>query len=138
MLATPEEFRNVGRQPRDRLGLGEIDSGGVFPSKCLLKRQAHYHKETAMLGDLIAEEIGQTTYIKVLPTENGTIKTEICFQAQGTIVGTQCQDIGTYISVGRPDGTTYGEGQGLIMTVDGDTVTWNGQGTSVSLIALDS
>ena len=34
----------------------------------------------------------------------------------------------TYWSMVRPDGVLYGEGQGILMTKDGEMVTWRGQG----------
>jgi len=37
-------------------------------------------------------------------------------------------NMGTYCSGTRPDGTLYGEGQGVIMTQDGEMATWKGQG----------
>ena len=37
-------------------------------------------------------------------------------------------DMGTYVSVARPDGTLYGEGQGVTMTPDGGMASWRGQG----------
>ena len=32
------------------------------------------------------------------------------------------------VSIIRPDGTIYGEGQGLVMGKDGEAATWVGQG----------
>jgi hypothetical protein len=37
-------------------------------------------------------------------------------------------DMGTYMSTPRPDGTLFGSGQGVIMTKEGDMVSWTGQG----------
>ena len=50
------------------------------------------------------------------------------FQASGTVLGIHVNDMGTYVSVARPDGTLFGEGQGIIMTDEGEVVTWRGQG----------
>jgi hypothetical protein len=36
--------------------------------------------------------------------------------------------IGTYQATMRPDGTLYGEGQGVVMTSDGGAATWKGSG----------
>jgi hypothetical protein len=80
-----------------------------------------------MLGEQLAEERGQVIGTRVLPSENGP-KTEVTFQAQGTILGIDQTDIGTYTSVLRPNGTLVGEGQGIIMTPEGDTATWKGEG----------
>jgi hypothetical protein len=37
--------------------------------------------------------------------------------------------MGTYWSTMRPGGFLYGEGQGVMMTSDGESVVWVGQGT---------
>jgi len=80
-----------------------------------------------MLGELLGEERGQTTSIRVLPTET-TPRLEISFTAQGTLLGEDVTDMGTYISAARPDGTMYGEGQGVMMTAKGEMASWKGQG----------
>ncbi|MEV5974639.1 hypothetical protein [Streptomyces sp. NPDC051921] len=81
-----------------------------------------------MLGDLIGEERGETTGIRVLSTDGGHPVMEASFQATGTLLGTGVKDMGTYESVVRADGTLFGEGQGVIMTEGGDTITWHGSG----------
>jgi len=53
---------------------------------------------------------------------------ETSFQAQGTLLGASETDTGTYWSMVRPDGTVYGEGQGIVMGKEGDMATWRGQG----------
>lgn len=80
-----------------------------------------------MLGEMINEERGQTTTMRVLPSDAGP-RIEISFQAQGTLLGEDVTDVGTYISSARPDGTMYGEGQGITMTAKGETASWKGQG----------
>ncbi|MGW6568795.1 hypothetical protein [Streptomyces sp. NPDC054975] len=81
-----------------------------------------------MLGDLIGEEQGETTGIRVLSTDGGHPVMEASFQATGTLLGVAVKDMGTYESVVRADGTLFGEGQGVTMTQDGETVTWHGSG----------
>ena len=81
-----------------------------------------------MLGELLAEEQGQITGMRVLPAEAQTPTVEVSFQASGKLLGSDSTDLGTYLSVVRADRTLFGEGQGLIMTTDGDAVTWRGQG----------
>ncbi|MFD6968293.1 hypothetical protein OG756_33350 [Streptomyces sp. NBC_01310] len=82
-----------------------------------------------MLGDLLGDEQGQTTGMRVLHTDDGLHPAmEVSFQATGTLMSAAVTDRGTYESVMRPDGSLYGEGQGIIMTREGDTVTWRGQG----------
>ena len=79
-----------------------------------------------MLGDKIGEESGQITSVKVVSSNPPT--TEVSFQATGQILGVETSTIGTYQSVMRPDGTIYGEGEGLVMTADGEGLSWKGSG----------
>jgi hypothetical protein len=81
-----------------------------------------------MLGEQIGEETGQITGIRVLPDEGHGARVEVSFQANGTLLGTHASNMGSYISVARPDGTLFGEGQGVTMTENGEMVTWRGQG----------
>jgi len=81
-----------------------------------------------MLGEQIGEETGQITGIRVLSDEGGAAKVEVSFQSNGTLLGAHISNMGTYISVARPDGTLFGEGQGITMTEKGETATWRGHG----------
>jgi hypothetical protein len=81
-----------------------------------------------MQGEKICEESGKVTSQRVLPNPGGGAKMETSFQAQGTLLGVNETDTGTYCSVVRPDGTLHGEGQGIVMGKDGDMATWIGQG----------
>lgn len=81
-----------------------------------------------MLGDLLGEEQGQVTGMRVLPSEGQAPKVEVTFQAGGKLLGLDVTDMGTYHSVLRPNGTLFAEGQGVTMTADGDAATWIGQG----------
>jgi hypothetical protein len=83
-----------------------------------------------MLGDLLYEESGQVTGTRVLPSETGAPRVETSFHATGTIDGIHHEDTGTYVAVARPDGTIFGEGQGMLVTENGDVATWTGQGTA--------
>jgi hypothetical protein len=81
-----------------------------------------------MLGEQVGEETGQITAMRVLPSDGTAVKVEVSFQASGTLLDADVTDTGTYVSVVRPDGTLFGEGQGVLMTSDGGVVTWRGQG----------
>jgi hypothetical protein len=81
-----------------------------------------------MFTEQIGEETGQITGIRVLPDEGHGPKVEVTFQASGTMLGVHANNMGSYISVTRPDGTLFGEGQGVAMTENGEMVTWRGQG----------
>lgn len=81
-----------------------------------------------MLGEMLGEERGQVTGTRVLSVEGSAPKVEVSFQASGRILGVDTTDMGTYWSIQRPDGTLFGEGQGIVMTADGEMATWQGQG----------
>jgi hypothetical protein len=86
------------------------------------------HEEAYMLGDKIGEATGKVTARRVLPNPGGGPKIETSFEATGTLLGVAEAEIGTYWSVMRPDGTLYGEGQGVLMGKGGEHATWIGQG----------
>jgi hypothetical protein len=85
-----------------------------------------------MLGENIGETSGKITSQRVLRNLGGSPKMETSFQASGSILGTDVKETGTYCTVVRPDGTLYGEGQGVMVTKDGEMATWtaNGVGTT--------
>lgn len=80
-----------------------------------------------MLGDKLGEESGQAIGTRVLPTE-GSPRVETSFQAQGRLLDIETTDIGTYIGTMRPDGTIWGEGQGVVTGANGEAATWRGSG----------
>jgi hypothetical protein len=57
---------------------------------------------------------------------------ESSFQAAGTLLDTSVKDTGTYWTIVRPDGTLYGEGQGIMTTKDGKMATWTGHGVGTT------
>ena len=81
-----------------------------------------------MLGEKIGGTSGKITSQRVLRNLGGDPKMETSFQANGSILGTNVKETGTYWSIVRPDGTLYGEGQGVMITKDGKTATWTGHG----------
>lgn len=81
-----------------------------------------------MLGDRLGEIAGSVTYQRVLRDDDGDMKLETSFQATGTFLGVEVRDVGTYVTVVRPDGTRYSEGRGIMTTEDGRTATWTGHG----------
>ena len=80
-----------------------------------------------MLGEQIGEERGRRTARRVLSVDNG-FKVEVAFESVGKLLGIDINEIGTYWSASRPDGSMYGEGQGVVITKDGEAATWKGQG----------
>jgi hypothetical protein len=61
---------------------------------------------------------------RVLPNLGGDPKMESSFQATGSVLGINIKDTGTYSIIFRPDGTRYGEDQGIMITKDVKTATW--------------
>jgi hypothetical protein len=72
-----------------------------------------------MLGNLVAEERGKIVGVRVLPDG----KTEQTGQGSGKWWGVEATNLWTGVSTLRPDGTFQGEGQGLIITKEGDAMT---------------
>ena len=81
-----------------------------------------------MLGEKIGGTSGKVTSQSVLPNPGGGPKMETSFQASGSILGVDVKETGTYRTVVRPDGTLYGEGQGVMILRDGKMATWTGHG----------
>jgi hypothetical protein len=81
-----------------------------------------------MLGEKIGEGTGKVTLQRVLPSEGGAPRMETSFSESGTLFGVPTKETGTYWSAMRPDGSLYGEGQGITMSAQGDAATWVGQG----------
>jgi hypothetical protein len=81
-----------------------------------------------MQGDKIGEGSGKVTARRVLPNPGGGPKMETSFEATGKLLNVEERETGTYSSVVRPDGTLFGEGQGIIMGKGGEVATWVGQG----------
>jgi len=81
-----------------------------------------------MLGEQFAEERGKIIGNRVLSVDNPGPKVEASFQDAGKMFGIEMTNWGTYSSVPRLGGGLYGEGQGVVMTRDGEMATWTGQG----------
>jgi hypothetical protein len=80
-----------------------------------------------MLGEQIGETKGKRLVRRVVFIDPPTA--EVSFEDSGHMFGIPTTGFGTYTSVIRPDGSLYGEGQGLTMTQDGEAVTWKGTGS---------
>jgi hypothetical protein len=82
-----------------------------------------------MLGDQISEEKGKISSQRVLGVEGGMPKMETSFSATGNYRGVGTTATVTYWASPRPGGAIYGEGQGVLMSKDGqEMATWTGQG----------
>ena len=79
-----------------------------------------------MLGELLGETAGKRTLRRVLSVDPPNV--EVTFEESGKMLGANTNGFGTYSSVVRNDGSLYGEGQGVIMTQEGDMISWKGSG----------
>src|ERR671911_2947940 len=82
-----------------------------------------------MLGQLLFESRGRITGQRVLSVEDGTPKFEVSITGTGIFTGSlEVTTTWPYWTIRRPDGTSYSEGQGVIMTKDGrDVATATGR-----------
>ncbi len=81
-----------------------------------------------MLGEKIGQTSGKVTNRRVLPCEGSGVRVEVSFETTGKLLGHDIAEIASYTSVLKQGGALYGEGQGVIMTKDGDTIMWRGSG----------
>lgn len=83
-----------------------------------------------MLGEKLGEEQGRVTSRRVLKGDaaGSYMRVEISFEAQGTLLGVQYMNLGTYEIMARGPGQMYGEGQGIIQGTNGEEGIWNGHG----------
>jgi hypothetical protein len=72
-----------------------------------------------MLGEQVLELTGKRTSRRVLSTDAG-FKVEVSFEDTGKLLGQPANNMGTYWSGPRPDGSLYGEGQGVVIFQDGE------------------
>lgn len=80
-----------------------------------------------MLGEMIGKEKGKIVVRRVMPS-TGDPTVEVTFESEGSLVGVEVRNLGTYLSHVRPNGTVYGEGQGMAMGKNGEMISWKGQG----------
>jgi hypothetical protein len=80
-----------------------------------------------MLGDQLGETKGRRILRRVLSVD--PVKAEVSFEDSGQMLGVPVNGFGTYTSTMRPDGSLHGDGRGLMMTQDGEGITWTGTGT---------
>ena len=64
------------------------------------------------LGELINEETGSITGVRVLPASAEGANYEGCLRAEGSLRGSSYVTNWTYRQVERTDGTIYGKGDG--------------------------
>lgn len=79
-----------------------------------------------MLGEQIGETKGKRLVRRVISIDPPTA--EVSFEDKGQIIGIPTTGMGTYTSAVRPDGSIFGNGQGMSLTNDGEAITWTGSG----------
>jgi hypothetical protein len=79
-----------------------------------------------MIGEQIGETKGRRLVRRVISVEPPTA--EVSFEDSGHMFGVAVKGMGSYTSVVREDGSIFGQGQGMNMTDDGESVTWTGTG----------
>ena len=80
-----------------------------------------------MLGKQIGAEKGKVISRRVLSVD-GAPKVEVSFQSTGKLLGVETRGTVTYWAGVRPDGTLYGEAQGLVVGKGGERATFKAQG----------
>ncbi len=80
-----------------------------------------------MIGEVIAVGQGKRTGRRVVATEP-QFSIEVSFEEASKLLGVECMNLGTYTSSSKPDGSLYGQGEGVIATMEGEFVTWHGMG----------
>jgi hypothetical protein len=90
-----------------------------------------------MLGQLLFESRGRITGQRLLSVENGIPKFEVSIAGTGIFTGSmEVKTNWTYWVIQRPDGTSYSQGRGVIMTRDGRevaTATGRAEGKKIEL-----
>ena len=79
-----------------------------------------------MLGELISEVKGKRLVRRVISVDPPTA--EVSFEDAGHMLGVPTTGIGSYTSIVGADGIIHGDGQGLVTTQDGESITWTGTG----------
>lgn len=80
-----------------------------------------------MLGKQIGEETGKVLGRRVLSVDGGP-KVEVSVQSNGKLLGVETRTTVTYWAGVRPDGSLYGEAQGLVIGKTGEQATFKAQG----------
>lgn len=80
-----------------------------------------------MLGEVIVEGQGKRTGRRIVTTDPEFV-VEVSFEELTKVLGVDGMNIGTYTSSNKPDGSLYGQGEGVFATLDGEFVTWHGIG----------
>ena len=85
-----------------------------------------------MLGNIIIEAAGKVENRRIVSIEGGIPQIEVTVSQTGTICAAEVSILITYLNFPNADETIYTEGNGVIMTKDGNAnpLTWTGQGVA--------
>jgi hypothetical protein len=75
------------------------------------------------LGEMLGEASGKVAGLRAL----GDGKVEVSIQGKGVMLGSEIEDVTTFWSVMRPNGTAYGQGNSVQMSAEG-MAEWHGSG----------
>ena len=82
-----------------------------------------------MLGDKVWDGSGRTIGTRVLPGDDFRyVKLEVSIEGTGKALGVDATNTGTFTAFERVPGQMYAEGQGIVMTAEGESAIWNGHG----------
>jgi hypothetical protein len=84
--------------------------------------ESTHGKDRTMLGEQIGEEAGKVMVRRVVSVD-GEAKVEVTVQSTGKLLGIDTRNSVTYCAGIRPDGSLYGEAQGLVMGKGGERAT---------------
>jgi hypothetical protein len=79
-----------------------------------------------MLGDILSERHGRTIVKRLVSSEPVTV--EVSGDDNGKMLGADTTGLWMYKSVGRADGSLFGEGKGAIATTEGELISFIGSG----------
>jgi hypothetical protein len=79
-----------------------------------------------MIGAILGESTGKRLLRRVLSSDPLTV--EVTFEDAGNMLGVNNTGFGTYVAELRADGTAIGNGEGAMITHDGEVISWKGSG----------
>jgi hypothetical protein len=82
--------------------------------------------DSTMLGEFIGELKGKITGQRVLSVEGPRMETSV--SASGNLRGAQVTETLTYVASRTSKGVLHGVGNGVIMSTEGELVTYTGEG----------
>ena len=85
------------------------------------------------LGELLIEETGTITNIRVLPATAEGANYEVCLTATGELQGSKYTTNWTYTQTMRNDGSIIGGGDGVMTTECGNTIYLKGSGSATGV-----